>query len=132
MKGYNRTKILSDASRRQMINVLVVEITEINGYIFIKMLQLHTVLASMLIFCCHRTSPPRLVRVQYAKGIVELFLYLRDPFSDNECVSLYTTTSVKSYFSGVFISMSSLNENKKMHCMIRKFVNANLLYDFSH
>lgn len=34
-----------------------------------------------------RTSPPRRVREMYAQGIVSLFPYLKDPFSENGYVS---------------------------------------------
>ncbi|KAK6324104.1 hypothetical protein J4Q44_G00064430 [Coregonus suidteri] len=57
---YNRTKSLTDETRRKMVNMLAADMTEKNG-----------------------TSPPRQVKEMYAKGIVTLFPYLSDPFSKN-------------------------------------------------
>ncbi|KAK1890988.1 Co-chaperone protein HscB like [Dissostichus eleginoides] len=57
-KEYDKTKTLSDATRRQMINILVAEMTESYGRI-----------------------PPTSVRTSYALGIVTLFPYLQDPYS---------------------------------------------------
>ncbi|XP_061912560.1 uncharacterized protein LOC133655921 isoform X2 [Entelurus aequoreus] len=58
MKEYAKTKSLTNATRRQMINILAAEMTETHG-----------------------TSPPKSVRVMYARGIVALFPYLEDPYS---------------------------------------------------
>nr|XP_061841665.1 uncharacterized protein LOC133622749 isoform X1 [Nerophis lumbriciformis] len=58
MKEYAKTKSLTDATRRQMINILAAEMTKAHG-----------------------TSPPKSVRVMYARGIVALFPYLEDPYS---------------------------------------------------
>ncbi|XP_008396697.1 uncharacterized protein LOC103457978 [Poecilia reticulata] len=60
MKEYNRSKCLTDETRRKMVNILAADMTEKNG-----------------------TSPPREVKEMYARGIVSLFPYLRDPFSRN-------------------------------------------------
>nr|XP_057905602.1 uncharacterized protein LOC131103375 isoform X3 [Doryrhamphus excisus] len=57
---YIRTKTLADESRTKMVNILAADMTEKNG-----------------------TSPPRQVKEMYARGIVNLFPYLRDPFSKN-------------------------------------------------
>uniref|UniRef100_A0A8C9YIT0 Uncharacterized protein n=1 Tax=Sander lucioperca TaxID=283035 RepID=A0A8C9YIT0_SANLU len=57
---YNRTKSLTDETRRKMVNMLAADMTEKNG-----------------------KSPPRQVKEMYAKGIVTLFPYLSDPFSKN-------------------------------------------------
>ncbi|MED6254421.1 hypothetical protein ATANTOWER_025909 [Ataeniobius toweri] len=57
LQEYARTKCLTDATRRQMINILTAAMTEA------------------------RTSPSKSVRVMYAQGIVALFPYLEDPFS---------------------------------------------------
>ncbi|KAK7938990.1 hypothetical protein WMY93_002316 [Mugilogobius chulae] len=55
---YEKTKKLSDGTRRLMVNILVAEMTESYGRL-----------------------PPRCVRTSYARGIVALFPYLEDPFS---------------------------------------------------
>ncbi|XP_027132283.1 uncharacterized protein LOC109136798 isoform X2 [Larimichthys crocea] len=55
---YSRSKSLTDETRRKMVNILAADLTEKNG-----------------------TSPPRQVKEKYARGIVSLFPYLRDPFS---------------------------------------------------
>ncbi|XP_076128819.1 uncharacterized protein LOC143109895 [Alosa pseudoharengus] len=59
-KEYYKKKTLSDATRRQMINILIAEMTESYGRI-----------------------PPTSVRTTYALGIVTLFPYLQDPYSKN-------------------------------------------------
>ncbi|XP_029918844.1 uncharacterized protein LOC115367312 [Myripristis murdjan] len=59
-KEYDKTKTLSDATRRQMVNILVAEMTESYGRI-----------------------PLTSVRTSYALGIVTLFPYLEDPYSKN-------------------------------------------------
>ncbi|XP_028331324.1 uncharacterized protein LOC114481113 [Gouania willdenowi] len=58
MNEYNRSKSLTDETRRKMVNILAADMTEKNG-----------------------TSPPRQVKEKYARGIVSLFPYLSDPFS---------------------------------------------------
>ncbi|XP_030272773.1 uncharacterized protein LOC115581641 [Sparus aurata] len=55
---YDRSKSLTDETRRKMVNILAADMTEKNG-----------------------TSPPRQVKEMYARGIVSLFPYLSDPFS---------------------------------------------------
>ncbi|XP_041672065.1 uncharacterized protein LOC121528616 [Cheilinus undulatus] len=57
-KEYDKTKSLSDATRRQMINILIAEMMDSYGRI-----------------------PPTSMRTSYALGIVTLFPYLQDPFS---------------------------------------------------
>ncbi|CAL8239263.1 unnamed protein product, partial [Gadus morhua 'NCC'] len=59
-KEYDKTKTLSDTTRRHMINILVAEMTDSHGRI-----------------------PPRSVRTSYALGIVNLFPYLQDPYSEH-------------------------------------------------
>ncbi|MEQ2223579.1 hypothetical protein ILYODFUR_038114, partial [Ilyodon furcidens] len=58
----NKTKTMSDATRRQMINILVADMIESHGRI-----------------------PPISVRTNYALGIATLFPYLQDPYSKNDC-----------------------------------------------
>ncbi|XP_041823597.1 uncharacterized protein LOC121628578, partial [Melanotaenia boesemani] len=60
LKEYDKTKTLSDATRRQMVNILVAEMTDSYGRI-----------------------PPISTRTSYALGIVTLFPYLQDPYSKN-------------------------------------------------
>ncbi|XP_077951683.1 uncharacterized protein LOC120811737 isoform X3 [Gasterosteus aculeatus] len=55
---YDKTKTLTDATRKQMVNILVADMVELHGRV-----------------------PPSSVRTNYALGIVTLFPYLRDPFS---------------------------------------------------
>ncbi|GAA6094030.1 uncharacterized protein LOC120466801, partial [Tachysurus ichikawai] len=69
---YNRAKTLGDETRRKMVNILAADMTEKNG-----------------------TSPPRLVKEKYARGIVALFPYLSDPFSKNGYISI---TILEFYF----------------------------------
>ncbi|KAF6726458.1 hypothetical protein FQA47_020344 [Oryzias melastigma] len=59
-KEYDKTKTLSDATRRQMVNILVADMT-----------------------CAYGRVPPISVRTSYALGIVTLFPYLQDPYSKN-------------------------------------------------
>ncbi|KAL3984486.1 hypothetical protein ACER0C_016111 [Sarotherodon galilaeus] len=56
----DKTKTLSDPTRRQMVNILVADMIESHGRI-----------------------PPISVRTNYALGIVMLFPYLQDPYSKN-------------------------------------------------
>ncbi|XP_061896253.1 uncharacterized protein LOC133645435 [Entelurus aequoreus] len=67
---YNRTKSLTDESRRKLVNILAAEMTEKNG-----------------------TSPSRQVKEMYAQGIVNLFPNLRDPFSKNGYEHFYDSNS---------------------------------------
>ncbi|XP_066529672.1 uncharacterized protein [Hoplias malabaricus] len=57
---YDKTKTLTDAKRKQMVNILVADMIETHGRI-----------------------PPSSARVNYALGIVTLFPCLQDPYSDN-------------------------------------------------
>ncbi|XP_035760815.1 uncharacterized protein LOC102792227 [Neolamprologus brichardi] len=57
---YDKTKTLSDPTRRQMVNILVADMIESHGRI-----------------------PPISVRTNYALGIATLFPYLQDPYSKN-------------------------------------------------
>ncbi|XP_013856449.1 uncharacterized protein LOC106512361, partial [Austrofundulus limnaeus] len=57
---YNKTKTLSDATRRQMVNILVADMIESHGRV-----------------------PPISVRTNCALGIATLFPYLQDPYSKN-------------------------------------------------
>ncbi|KAL6480290.1 hypothetical protein MHYP_G00113230 [Metynnis hypsauchen] len=76
IKEYTRTKMLTDATRRQMVNILTAEMTETHG-----------------------TSPPRDVRELYAKGIVSLFPYLKDPYSKNGYEHYYDSESGSGYLA---------------------------------
>ncbi|KAI4872230.1 hypothetical protein NFI96_009481 [Prochilodus magdalenae] len=57
---YDKTKTLTDAKRKQMVNILVADMIETHGRI-----------------------PPSSARTNYALGIVTLFPYLQDPYSKN-------------------------------------------------
>uniref|UniRef100_A0A1A8NN88 Si:dkey-103d23.3 n=3 Tax=Nothobranchius TaxID=28779 RepID=A0A1A8NN88_9TELE len=76
MQEYAKTKSLTDATRRQMINILAAEMTEKHG-----------------------TSPPRAVRVMYAQGIVALFPYLEDPLSKHGYEHYYDPESGSGYLA---------------------------------
>ncbi|XP_076837365.1 uncharacterized protein LOC143482744 [Brachyhypopomus gauderio] len=56
---YDKTKTLTDAKRKQMVNILVGDMIEMHG-----------------------RMPPSSTRTSYALGIVTLFPYLQDPYSD--------------------------------------------------
>lgn len=58
MNEYARTKILTDSRRRDMVKILVAQMTSEHG-----------------------TSPSRRVKEDYAEGIIALFPYLADPRS---------------------------------------------------
>ncbi|XP_063058531.1 uncharacterized protein LOC134452092 isoform X2 [Engraulis encrasicolus] len=60
IEEYAKTKSITDSTRRRLINILAAEMTETHG-----------------------TSPPRSVKVMYAQGIIALFPYLEDPYSQN-------------------------------------------------
>jgi hypothetical protein len=47
-------------------------------------------------FTLVRTAPPRNVREMYARGIVQLFPYLMDPFSKNGYLSILKGLQTKS------------------------------------
>ncbi|XP_014833635.1 PREDICTED: uncharacterized protein LOC106911361 [Poecilia mexicana] len=76
MKEYNRSKCLTDETRRKMVNILAADMTEKNG-----------------------TSPPREVKEMYARGIVSLFPYLSDPFSRNGYEHYYDAASGTGYLA---------------------------------
>ncbi|XP_076613140.1 uncharacterized protein LOC143336740 [Chaetodon auriga] len=76
MQEYAKTKSLRDATRRQMINILAAEMTQTHG-----------------------TSPPKSVRVMYAQGIVALFPYLEDPFSQHGYEHYYDPESGSGYLA---------------------------------
>ncbi|XP_035998836.1 uncharacterized protein LOC118564540 [Fundulus heteroclitus] len=76
MQEYARTKCLTDATRRQMINILTAAMTEAHG-----------------------SSPPKSVRVMYAQGIVALFPYLEDPFSKHGYEHYYDPESGSGYLA---------------------------------
>jgi len=44
-----------------------------------------------------RTSPPKSVRVMYAQGIVALFPYLEDPYSQHGYVSKWVSATLCTY-----------------------------------
>ncbi|XP_061909304.1 uncharacterized protein LOC133653718 isoform X3 [Entelurus aequoreus] len=73
---YNRTKSLTDESRRKLVNILAAEMTEKTG-----------------------TSPSRQVKEMYAQGIVNLFPNLRDPFSKNGYEHFYDSNSSTGYLA---------------------------------
>ncbi|XP_045072438.1 uncharacterized protein LOC121558142 [Coregonus clupeaformis] len=73
MQEYGKTKSLTDATRRQMINILAAEMTETHG-----------------------TSPPKSVRAQ---GIVALFPYLEDPYSQHGYDHYYDPESGSGYLA---------------------------------
>nr|XP_061834660.1 uncharacterized protein LOC133618377 [Nerophis lumbriciformis] len=73
---YNRTKSLTDESRRKLVNILAAEMTEKNG-----------------------TSPSRQVKEMYAQGIVNLFPNLKDPFSKNGYEHFYDSNSGTGYLA---------------------------------
>ncbi|XP_061783237.1 uncharacterized protein [Nerophis lumbriciformis] len=68
---YNRTKSLTDESRRKLVNILAAEMTEKNGQ----------------------------VKEMYAQGIVNLFPNLKDPFFKNGYEHFYDSNSGTGYLS---------------------------------
>ncbi|XP_067257300.1 uncharacterized protein [Chanodichthys erythropterus] len=60
IREYQKTKSLTDSTRRKMIRILTADMTE-----------------------RHSTSPPKHIREMYAQGIVSLFPNLRDPYTKN-------------------------------------------------
>nr|XP_033488737.1 uncharacterized protein LOC117260765 [Epinephelus lanceolatus] len=76
MQEYAKTKSLKDATRRQMINILAAEMTQTHG-----------------------KSPPKSVRVKYAQGIVALFPYLEDPYSQHGYEHFYNPESGSGYLA---------------------------------
>ncbi|XP_078797761.1 uncharacterized protein LOC111946938 isoform X2 [Oryzias latipes] len=75
-KEYDKTKTLSDAIRRQMVNILVADITSAYGRI-----------------------PPISARTSYALGIVTLFPYLQDPYSKNGFEHYYDPDTKTGYLA---------------------------------
>ncbi|XP_030587923.1 uncharacterized protein LOC115782070 isoform X1 [Archocentrus centrarchus] len=75
IQEYARTKCLTDATRRQMINILTAAMTEAHG-----------------------SSPPKSIRVMYAQ-IVALFPYLEDPFSKHGYEHYYDPESGSGYLA---------------------------------
>ncbi|KAK7918721.1 hypothetical protein WMY93_010005 [Mugilogobius chulae] len=73
---YEKTKKLSDGTRRLMVNMLVAEMMESHGRL-----------------------PPRCVRTSYARGIVALFPYLEDPFSKNGFEHFYDPAGNTGYLA---------------------------------
>ena len=86
MEEYAKTKSITDSTRRQLINILTAEMTlfKHSNYCLDHVVQCYL---WMLIIEYTRTSPPRSVKVMYAQGIVALFPYLEDPYSQNGYVS---------------------------------------------
>ncbi|KAK0134007.1 hypothetical protein N1851_030443 [Merluccius polli] len=76
MAEYAKTKSITDSTRRQLINILTAEMTETHG-----------------------TSPPRSVKVMYAQGMVALFPYLEDPYSQNGYEHYYDPESGSGYLA---------------------------------
>ncbi|XP_041922974.1 uncharacterized protein LOC121687886 [Alosa sapidissima] len=76
MEEYAKTKSITDSTRRQLINILTAEMMETHG-----------------------TSPPRSVKVMYAQGIVALFPYLEDPYSQNGYEHYYDPESGSGYIA---------------------------------
>ncbi|KAM9758721.1 uncharacterized protein ACNS7B_005632 [Menidia menidia] len=73
---YDKTKTLSDATRRQMVNILVADMIESHGRI-----------------------PPIGVRTNYALGIATLFPYLQDPYSKNGYEHYYDPEANSGYLA---------------------------------
>nr|XP_023690543.1 uncharacterized protein LOC111855603 [Paramormyrops kingsleyae] len=76
LNEYDKTKSLSDSTRRQLVNILVADMVEIHGRV-----------------------PPQNVRIKYAQGIVALFPYLEDPFSKNGYEHFYDPASGSGYLA---------------------------------
>ncbi|XP_063068541.1 uncharacterized protein LOC134459969 [Engraulis encrasicolus] len=70
LREYRRTNKLTDSARRKLVNMVVANMTEIHG-----------------------TSPSRSVRERHAKGIVQLFPQLKDPFSEKGYEHFYDSDS---------------------------------------
>ncbi|XDV21824.1 hypothetical protein PO909_026844 [Leuciscus waleckii] len=73
---YDKTKTLTDATRRQMVNLLVADMMEVHGRI-----------------------PPTHVRTKYAVGITTLFPNLSDPYSGNGYEHYYDAESGSGYLA---------------------------------
>lgn len=73
---YSRTQSLADETRRKLVNILAADMTEKYG-----------------------TSPSRQVKETYARGIVSLFPFLRDPFSKNGFEQFYNSLNSSGFLS---------------------------------
>ncbi|XP_073725175.1 uncharacterized protein [Misgurnus anguillicaudatus] len=76
MYEYDKTKTLSDSTRRQLVNMLVANMVEVHG-----------------------RTPPQTVRTKYALGIISLFPYLEDPYSKNGYEHFYDASSGTGYLA---------------------------------
>lgn len=93
---YAQTKSLTDSRRRDMVKILVAHMTSEHGYVENFCCTSHIYFSKGVFYtfnsvhnlCLCRTSPPRRVKEDYAKGIITLFPYLADPRSRFGYVSL--------------------------------------------
>ncbi|RXN32932.1 hypothetical protein ROHU_004430 [Labeo rohita] len=76
LQEYQATETLTDATRRQMINILVAHMIENHGQL-----------------------PTKVIREQYALGIVMLFPSLRDPYSKKGYEHFYDAASNTGYIA---------------------------------
>ncbi|XP_028252236.1 uncharacterized protein LOC114453878 isoform X2 [Parambassis ranga] len=76
LQEYQTTETLTDATRRQMVNILVAHMIDNHGHL-----------------------PTKAVREDYAKGIVMLFPSLRDPYSNKGYEHFYDAASNTGYIS---------------------------------
>ncbi|XP_038136807.1 uncharacterized protein LOC119780735 [Cyprinodon tularosa] len=76
LQEYKATETLSDATRRQMVNILVAHMTDEHGHL-----------------------PPKAIREQYALGIVTLFPSLKDPYTKKGYEHFYDAASSTGYIS---------------------------------
>ncbi|XP_056467297.1 uncharacterized protein LOC130405973 isoform X2 [Gadus chalcogrammus] len=98
IREYDRTKMLSDSTRRKMVNILVAEMMEKHG----KM-------------------PPRHIREMYAQGIIELFPYLRDPQTKHGYEHYYDSQSGQGYLSWRIKTVQRNNSHRKSPISIKTF-----------
>ncbi|XP_059930851.1 uncharacterized protein LOC132474275 isoform X3 [Gadus macrocephalus] len=98
IREYDRTKMLSDSTRRKMVNILVAEMMEKHG----KM-------------------PPRHIREMYARGIIELFPYLRDPQTKHGYEHYYDSQSGQGYLSWRIKTVQRNNSHRKSPISIKTF-----------
>ncbi len=85
LQEYQETETLTDATRRQMINILVADMIDTHGYfnyffkpnncMAIVQIKITSLISSL------RQLPTKAIRKQNALGIVMLFPSLRDPYS---------------------------------------------------
>ncbi|XP_060760435.1 uncharacterized protein LOC132870679 isoform X2 [Neoarius graeffei] len=73
---YHKTKSLTSATRRLLVNILVADMVEVHGWI-----------------------PSQAIKVKYAQGIVALFPYLEDPLSKHGYEHFYDAASGSGYIS---------------------------------